>query len=302
MGNKSLKFFFFANYFVGIIAVALSIETTFQLMLPLNTPIYYLLIFLTTVSYYTWAYSSSINKNKTNNPRTEWYRQHISFINRSQLLFVISCIVLFVWFICKYYSAIIQLSIYYWFLLLSVFLASLLYYGLLPTSYFRLNLRNTGWLKAFIIGFVWAGFVGILPIAAAKVMHGITITNLGLVLWLFIKNWMFCTVNAIMFDMKDYADDANQQLKTFVVSMGLRKTIFRVLIPLLLIGLIAFLLFVMHRHFGIVPILINLIPYLCLVLVAYSLQSRKKILYYLIVIDGLLLLKAVCGIIGMLFV
>lgn len=302
MGKRLLTFFFFANYFVGVIAVALSLETAYQLILPLINPAYYLLLFLTTVLYYTWAYATASNGNMGSNPRNIWYRHHATFINRSQLLFLVSCVALFIWFIVHYFFAILHLHVYYWLFLSTIFLAALLYYGLLPKPYFRLNLRNTGWLKAFIIGFVWAGFVGILPIAAAKIIYGVTITKPGLALWLFIKNWMFCTVNAIMFDMKDYADDANHQLKTFVVRMGLRKTIFRVLMPLLLIGLVAFLLFALHRHFGIIPVLINLIPYLCLVLVAYSLQSRKKILYYLIVIDGLLLLKAVCGIVGMLFV
>lgn len=113
---------------------------------------------------------------------------------------------------------------------------------------------------------------------------------------------MFCTVNAIMFDMKDYADDANKQLKTFVVRFGLRKTIFFVLMPILLIGLISFLAFASYRHFGLVPVLFNLIPFLSLLAVAYSLHQRRSILYYLIVIDGLLLIKALCGIAGTYFI
>lgn len=112
---------------------------------------------------------------------------------------------------------------------------------------------------------------------------------------------MFCTVNAIMFDMKDYADDANKQLKTFVVRFGLRKTIFFVLIPILLVGLVSFLVFASYRHFGLVPVLFNLLPFLCLLVVAYSLHQRRNILYYLIVIDGLLLVKALCGIAGTFF-
>ena len=110
---------------------------------------------------------------------------------------------------------------------------------------------------------------------------------------------MFCTVNAIMFDIKDYEDDANRQLKTFVVRIGLKKTIFYVLIPLLLIGLISLLIFTHYKNFKTITIAFNLIPFLSLLFVAYSLQRPKKILYYLIVIDGLLLVKAVCGISGM---
>ena len=65
-------------------------------------------------------------------------------------------------------------------------------------------------------------------------MPAVPVAEPLLMLWLFVKNWMFCTVNAIMFDMKDYEDDANIELKTFAVRMGLRNTIYYILVPLLL--------------------------------------------------------------------
>jgi hypothetical protein len=46
-------------------------------------------------------------------------------------------------------------------------------------------------------------------------------------------------------------------------------------------------------------ITLNVLPFLLLIAVAYSLQQRKSILYYLIIIDGLMLAKAVCGSIAM---
>jgi 4-hydroxybenzoate polyprenyltransferase len=186
----------------------------------------------------------------------------------------------------------------YWLILFIIAAAGLLYYGLLPQSFLKLNLRNTGWIKAFIIGFVWACCVNLMPLVILKIERGYFVAEPVLVLWLFIKNWMFCTVNAIMFDMKDYEDDANRQLKTFAVRMGLRKTIFVVLFPLLIIGIISMAAFAWSRHFGIITFLINLIPFIFLLIVAYSLHKRKSILFYLIIIDGLLLVKALCGIIG----
>jgi 4-hydroxybenzoate polyprenyltransferase len=105
-----------------------------------------------------------------------------------------------------------------------------------------------------------------------------------------------------MFDIKDYAADHNKQLKTFVVQVGLRKTIFTILIPLTLIGLASFIVFAIATHFPLQRILINIIPFIALIVVAYSLHERKKILYYLAVIDGLMLVKAACGIAGVLLV
>jgi 4-hydroxybenzoate polyprenyltransferase len=302
MLNRIIAFIFFANYFVGLLAVALSLETAFQLNVPLNSPVYYALLFCTTVFYYTFAYSGPVAPKVSANPRTEWYRLHYRFVRLSQLLLLIICAALGSWYLLENFHAILHLPFYYWLLLATIPLAAILYYGLLPKSIISLNLRRTGWLKAFVIGFVWAGCVNLFPIAALRIEQGVTVTEPVMMLWLFAKNWMFCTVNAIMFDMKDYEDDANIQLKTFAVRMGLRNTIYYVLVPLLVVGLISLLTFASYRKFGITTIALNMIPFVCLLMVAFSMQRRHSILFYLIVIDGLLLVKALCGIAGSVFV
>ncbi|MBS1749071.1 MAG: hypothetical protein JST63_04135 [Bacteroidetes bacterium] len=298
MYQKIIQFIFFANYFVGILAVALSVETVCQLDLPLNTIYYYLFVFFATILYYTWAYTVPANTASSPNPRTEWYRQHYSFIKKSQLFIVIACAVFGIWQLKMILPGLADLPVYYWLLLLSIPLAGLLYYGLLPASFLSINLRNTGWLKPFVIGYVWAGWVSLFPVTIHLAGGGLVLSKTGLMIWLFIKNWMFCTVNAIMFDIKDYADDANKELKTFAVRFGLNKTISFILIPLLVIGFLAFIIFAVYNQFGFLPVVINLVPFICLLVVAYSLHQPRKILYYLIIIDGLLLIKAICGILS----
>lgn len=113
---------------------------------------------------------------------------------------------------------------------------------------------------------------------------------------------MFCTVNAIIFDIKDYPTDANKQLRTVVVKLGLRRTIFYIVLPLVTTGMIAFLIAATYKNFGLLPIFINLIPFVLTLIVSYSMLKRKNILYYLIIIDGLIFVKAICGIIGSLFI
>lgn len=301
MVNRIIAFVFFANYFVGLLAVALSLETAFQLNVPLNAATYYVLVFCATVFYYTIAYSGPVVPKKSANPRTEWYRLHYRFVRVSQVVLFGICAVLGGWYLIRHFSAVLHLPLYYWLVLSAVPLAGILYYGLLPKSLISLNLRRTGWLKAFVIGFVWAGFVNVFPLAALRIEQGVPVAEPLLMLWLFVKNWMFCTVNAIMFDMKDYEDDANIELKTFAVRMGLRNTIYYILVPLLLIGLFSFLTFAIFRGFGLPAILFNMVPFVCLLAVAFSLQRRHSILFYLIVIDGLLLVKALCGIAGSFF-
>lgn len=112
---------------------------------------------------------------------------------------------------------------------------------------------------------------------------------------------MYITLLCILFDIKDYAMDYNKDLKTVVVKLGLRRTIFYFIIPLCFIGLGSFLVYAYSQHFSLMKILINTIPFILIITVAYSMYSRRSIFYYLIIIDGLMLLKAACGITSMVF-
>jgi 4-hydroxybenzoate polyprenyltransferase len=296
MGAKIIRFIFFGNYFIGFLALALTIEATLQLAVPFNSHAYYALIFCAPIAYYTHAYMGNLKLTKSTNPRAAWYIKHRKFLIWSQGTLIASSIAIFMYLFFTNFYSIFYLPALYWIIVFGILGVAILYYGLLPAYFFNLNLRNTGWLKPFIIGFMWACTANVLPLIVLKIERGHDFPAEILWLWLFVKNWMFCTVNAIMFDIKDYAIDANKELKTFVVRVGIRKTILFILIPLLLIGMFSLLIFTKYERFPLPTIIINLIPFLLTLLVAFSMQHRKQILYYLIVIDGLILVKAVCGI------
>lgn len=298
MGLKIVKFIFFGNYFIGLLALVLTLESTLQLQLPFNSIPYYLLICIAPIVYYTYAYIGVNQLTKASNPRTEWFLVHQRTIRTSQLVLTIAAIGLLAYLTFHNFNTILQLPLPYWLMVGGMLLAALLYYGLLPSYFFNLNLRNTGWLKPFIIGFVWACTANLLPLIALRIEQGVPISGSVFWVWLFVKNWMFCTVNAIMFDMKDYEIDANRELKTFAVRFGIQRTISYILIPLLFIGMVSLLIFTHLAHFHPYIITLNAIPFLLTAFVAYSMHQRKQILFYLIVIDGLILVKALCGILG----
>lgn len=299
MGLKVLRFIFFGNYFVGLLAISLTVESTLQLHVPFNSIAYYILIFAVPVVYYTYAYMGAAKDSA--NPRTAWYASHSRLVSRSQLLLGLLGTAMFLYLLARHYHSILHLPFSYWMILSGLVGVAILYYGLVPVYFLNLNLRNTGWLKPFVIGLVWAATVTLLPLIMLRIESGLDISQTPLWIFLFLKNWMFCTVNAIMFDMKDYAIDYNSQLKTFVVRIGLKRTIFFVLLPILFTGLFALLFFAREQHFAPGRVLCNLVPFVATIGVAYSMNKRKKIFYYLIVIDGLILLKAICGIAGMQF-
>ena len=298
MALKIIKFVFFGNYFIGLLAIALTIESTIQLKLPFNSLSYYALVAFAPIVYYTYAYMGVNKLSKTSNPRTQWYIDHHQFIRRSQAILSLACLSLLTYLFTIHFNAIAKLPISYWLAAVTIVMIALLYYGLLPASFFNLNLRNTGWLKPFIIGFIWACTANVLPLMMLRLESGTAEIESTVWIWLFVKNCMFCTVNAIMFDLKDYEIDANKELKTFAVRFGLNNTIFYILIPLLCIGLFSLLIYTYIQNFPTLTILFNIIPFLLTLMVAYSMIRKKEILFYLIVIDGLILVKALCGIAG----
>ncbi|MDI9365992.1 MAG: hypothetical protein QM541_13630 [Flavobacterium sp.] len=298
--KKIIKAIFFGNYFYGLCAVTLSIEAALQQLVSLNTFTYYVAVFAATTLYYTYAYLS-INVANPHNKRAVWYLHHKKAMQWSQIILTIVFVICAAKLLQNLWPHLPNISTTEWIIVLAVPITAALYYGINLPILASKNLRQLGWLKPFVIGFVWAAIVTIYPVIYNHIVHNIASQITLLSTLLFIKNCMFVTVLCIMFDIKDYAADYNQQLKTFVVRVGLRKTIFYIIIPLSIIGLSTFILFAIARQFPFLRILINTIPFLLLIMVAYSLHRRKSILYYLAIIDGLLLVKSIGGITAMLY-
>jgi hypothetical protein len=320
--NSLIQLLFFGNYFYGICAVALSMETALVLQFPLQDFFYYLFIFASTTVFYTIAYLSEAENQY--NPRSIWYIENKKWVRISQ--YVLSSIAfLFLLQSCFFYWKKINLLPWQDFLLMAIFpLVAMAYYGISadffsgcsddfsrrntnsePLDFWRLksplqvfssktNIRQIGWIKPFVIGFVWAGTVNIYPFFYEKIKNSFFFVEEKIFLSLFLENFLFISVLGIMFDIKDYATDSNEKIKTFVVQHGLRKTIFYIIFPLVLLGLT-----IHWRHFWVADFsyqkaLIQSIPFVLLLVTAYSLRQRKSILYYLILVDGLILVKVFC--------
>jgi len=295
--NTLLEFLFYSNYFYGICAVALSVEATVQQRFPLNNVWYFILIFFTTVLYYTYPY---IRKSlSSHNPRTNWYTQHYNGMRWNQITITIILAASLIVLLFNYWSALSEVSLKQWLLIFIFPAVAALYYGL-NAIFKSFNLRKIGWLKPFVIGFTWAGFVTVYPVLFYAIIHQLDYPLTQVSALLFLKNFMFITVLCVMFDIKDYAVDYLKRLKTFMVQIGLRKTIFYVLFPLSLIGLFTFICYAEAHQFHPAKVLLNVIPFLLLIIVVWSLHRRRSVLYYLMFVDGLMLVKAVCGSIAML--
>jgi len=295
--NSLVNFIFYGNYFYGICTVALCIEAGLQHLLPLNSWLFYVLVFAATVTYYTKAYMTDISV-ETINKRTQWYNQNRSVVKLSQFIFISLTAGILLYLLWKHFEGALLFVIREWAIICVFPLVAALYYGF-NSRVGNYNLRNVGSLKPFVIGFTWAGFVTVYPVLYYSFEKHLPYEPQSITLFLFLKNFIFITILCIMFDIKDYASDYNHHIKTFVVQTGLRKTIFYILIPLTLLGLFTFIVFVIYERFHVTRILLNTIPFILLLFLTYSMRLRRTTLYYLVVVDGMMLVKAVCGITAM---
>lgn len=293
-----VSFIFYGNYFMGVLGILLSVETCFQLHLPLNDLPFYLFLLTSVLFYYTYSYQQSSFAVKKPNPRTVWYIRHHQYIQWAQYIRIVILAVLTVISFQYYGKNISTVPLHLWVFTTLILLAAVLYYGLLPGKIWHINLRNTGWFKAFTIGFVWAGTVSIFPVIMLYLEGKKIHVEMPLLYWYFMKNFMFCTVNAIMFDLKDFEDDSNKDLLTFVVRFGIERTKYFILLPLACLGIIALTGFNYYEQYPKWHYWFNLIPFLLLIWTICSVDKNKTILYYLVIIDGLLVIKAICGILS----
>jgi hypothetical protein len=282
--------FFYGNYFYGVCAVGLSVEATLQQELPLAPIPYYLAVFALSTWYYTLPYlQSSVYED----PRTRWYMQHRKWVNISQVILLAYFGLYALFFIAHYGQQILKMSTEQWLLALAVPFIGVLYYGVHFDEQY--NLRRFGILKPFFIGFCWAGLTTLYPALWYRITQGQAEGLDPVGYRLFGKNLMFVALIGIMFDIKDYASDSKQRLYTFVVQTGLRNTLYTILLPLSVIGLAIFWAYAFISHFSTLRTVLNTLPFVGLLIAVFALKKRRSILYYLAMIDGLLLLKAICG-------
>jgi len=292
--NKFISILFYGNIFLGICAAALCIETNLLTGITLNVFPFYLLIFFCTCIYYTNIYVRSVSV-KNYNERALWYKKTLTVA-------ILLVIIFLLFFVLKNWYALLSLSSTQ--MLLVITLPFIAFWYTFSPAVFRLKkIRQTGWIKPFAVGFTWAGWVTVYPVVISKVQTGrpiVTIISACILLWL--QNFLFFSINAIIFDIKDYRTDSHYQLKTYPVIFGIKNTFRFIIIPLILVNLIIFTLFQLQQNFSFLQTLIQLIPYMFLVFIIAKYRQGRSVLYYLAAVDGLVFLKAVCGIASILLI
>jgi hypothetical protein len=283
-----LRFLFFGNYFYGFCAIAMMIETCTIFKLKLPPVLFLLLVFMAVVWFYTKAY---ILQNQTSlaNKRTSWYLQNRKLVLNTQMSFVIAMPVLGVLLLPNIYKSLQLLTLVHWLFISIPLVLALGYYGINN----KINLRRFLILKPVSIAIIWSFIASFLPIIYHQLQNNQSILfSNGNLIWS-VVNFLFMLALAIMFDIKDFAADANAPIKTFVTKFGLSNTIYKIILPICCLLFIAFLVFFTTFFKISILLFVNIIPYILLLITCLSLQKPKSIFYYLIVIDGLMFVKSI---------
>ncbi|WP_018616513.1 UbiA family prenyltransferase [Segetibacter koreensis] len=298
--NKFIRAFFYGNIFLGICAVALCIETNLLTNISLNIFPFYLLIFFCTCIYYTMIYVRSVGA-KNYNDRTLWYRKNLIAIKTTLKYSIVLAFIFLSFLVWKNLHTFLLLSPLQ-FLLILAFPLIAGWYTFAPRLFRIRKIRQIGWIKPFVVGLTWAGWVTIYPVIIWNVQRSLlpTFTLFSLLL-LWLENFLFFSVNAIIFDIKDYRTDSRHHLNTYPVLLGIRNTFRFIVIPVTILNLVVFFLFQWQENFSLVQTFIQLIPYLLLILIIVKYRQGRSVLYYLVAVDGLVFAKALCGITSILF-
>ncbi len=297
MWRAAIEACFYGHLFYGVCAVAQVLETSVQLALPVSG---WLIVgsFIGTAAFYNYPYTRRAGSSA--DPRVVWHRRHRGLVRRVQDSALLVLIGLSAWMAIRHRAAIRAMTLLEWIVLLVFPCAAALYYRA-PVLSRAMTLRQSGWLKPFVIGFVWAGVVVAYPMLFARLQYGHQ-TPLALFPGLlFVKTLMFVAVLAMLFDIKDRDVDRRAGLSTVVTLVGLERTLFHVSLPLTVLGMATFLSYATMQHLTLARVLLVLAPFGLLVAGIVSLTRPRTILYYLVVVDGLMLAKAVLDILAMRF-
>jgi len=285
------------NHFYGIAAALLSVETHLAIFKTL--PYFYLVLFIyiSTVVYYTYAYFDEIEIG-IYNERSQWYIQNKDYLIIRQVTLIG----------VGFYIAIIKLKVievYFYLtpqlkfiLILTLFIS--FFYQNSHLLFKRIQIRNKGFLKSLSIAWVWVIMCGVTPLLLTP--NGLINSNpfSNYIFIYLLQLFLFILILAILFDMKDINRDGDEKVKTIVVKYGIKSTLNKFIFPLLIFyfSLSLFLFFILKQSF---LYLISTFLILFLTLFVTNLIQKHTAVYKnIILIDGLMILKALIGIITVL--
>ena len=286
-----------SNQFYGICAALLAVDAGMSILHRPPSPLTLFLVYLTTIIFYTHAYLQEANGG-IYGERTKWYQENNFYLNVRQVVFSIACLYLiFIHFNGwnLFWTAPIATKI----IVVLAFFISAVYY--IPYQFLSVTVsfRKLGLLKSISIAWVWSITCCFVPLwLDENKLFSIHLNSLNFWAYFF-QLFIFILILAILFDIKDLYRDKEEAVHTIIVKHGIEKTVRIYIIPLLIIyGLFSLFLF-FYVHYTIAYCIIHLFLILLTYWVSIQVSKVKSIHNNILLIDGLMYLKAILSILYM---
>lgn len=265
-------FLLYSNVFIGLCAVALVFTNQLAIgqKVEMNTECWF--VFFSTV----FTYSAMKLRRGPNEPASTTH--HAWANDNAQLyknLLLLSLIGTASFFIKLNWEAMITVTI------LAVVTA---FYGFVSVPFTNgKKLRNLGLLKTFFVGLVWSVTTVLVPLAGQY-------PETEMLVFLIIRRFIFVAALTMVFEVKDYENDAKANIKTLPMVLGLSGT--KILAQVLLLILIVINV-VQYAAFyfpfwGMVAVNLSL---LLSIIAIQPVREELSDKYYYFVLDGMMLLQ-----------
>ncbi len=257
----------YANVFIAICSLA-QVFLTYQLFpIPVNFDNNSYLVFVllcTFLQYNVQRGYHVVNEIHNHSPRSQWTLRH-----KKVMLYSLGISLVAVLFLCNKLS---YLSIG---IMVGAEIISTLYY-LQP-----FNLRRHGYIKPFLISFVWVISCSLVPL----IENDLLTAHSG---WFLASQFVFISVLCMLFDIKDNEADYLSGVNTYANRFGVNTTKI-ICCALVVIGFTCFYKFNHEPDFLIKSIALRLI---LLATILFT-NDNKHSFYFYLWIDGLLILQAI---------
>jgi len=266
INSPIVKTLVYANVFISLCALSQVLLTYHLFPIPVNfeNNSYLLFILLSTYLQYNVQRGYMIGPHNVNSERSQWLLRH-----KKILLYSIGISLIVVMFLCNNLS---WTSIG---IMIGAEVVSTLYY-LQP-----FNLRRHGYIKPFLISFVWVISCSLVPLIENQLLtlHSV---------WYLVSQVLFISVLCFLFDIKDIEHDYYSGVNTYANKFGEKVT------KIMCICLVALAFFCFYQFSHDVGSLIASITLRTLVVltVLFTNQKRHHFYYYLWV-DGLMLIQSI---------
>ncbi len=157
-------------------------------------------------------------------------------------------------------------------------------YPLLRFNRSRVALKSMGILKPFLLSLVWVAVTFLLPIVELAIPLSPELVLRGAIRWIFIL------ILCILFDIKDIQVDREKGIRTFPVLLGTRllALLHRVINGVILLLAAAFFYFDRHLFY-----IVQILAFLLLKIMLRRIRPNKSELFYVINVDGMMLLYSI---------